>query len=72
MTGNSAIRGCTNWTWWNPVYQPNSTACLNYCLANGAEACEYYAGNGECYVEFADGGCYVENGYPDWSAVVIP
>ena len=70
MHPDSAVRGCLNWSWWDPVYQPDAEACVAYCIQNNADACEWYQ-NGECYVEFGDG-CRVEAGYPGWSAMVAP
>jgi hypothetical protein len=69
MQPDSAVRGCAGWWWWNPVWQPNAGACLNYCAANGADACEWYV-NGDCYVEFGSG-CYVQSGFGGWSAAVL-
>jgi hypothetical protein len=70
MQANSAVRGCSNWSWWNPVHKPSAAACSNYCIQNGARACEWYSGNGDCYVEFASGGCHVASGFPGWHAAV--
>jgi pimeloyl-ACP methyl ester carboxylesterase len=69
MQTNSAIVGCSDWYWWNPVQQPDADACHSYCTQNGAQACEWYA-NGDCYVEFGNG-CSVQGGYPGWSAAVL-
>jgi hypothetical protein len=70
MQANSAVRGCSNWSWLNPVTMPNAAACSNHCVQNGANACEWYSGNGDCYVEFASGGCFVAPGFPGWRAAV--
>lgn len=69
MQPDSAIRGCSNWSWWNPVWQPNAGACYNYCAQNNANACEWFV-NGDCYVEFGSG-CYVQPGFAGWSAAVL-
>jgi hypothetical protein len=69
MQSDSAVRGCSGWWWWNPVYQPNAEACLDYCSQNNADACEWFV-NGDCYVEFGSG-CYVQPGFPGWSAAVL-
>jgi hypothetical protein len=70
MQANSAVRGCSNWSWWDPVHKPNAASCSNYCVQNGANACEWNSGNGDCYVEFASGGCHVASGFPGWHAAV--
>lgn len=70
MQPDSAVRGCSNWSWWSPVYQPDPGSCYNYCLQNGANSCEWNQ-NGDCYVEFASGGCYVQGGFPGWWAAVF-
>ncbi len=69
MHADSAVRGCTGWWWWDPVYEPSATACAEFCVNNGADACEWYE-NGDCYVEFGSG-CYIQPGYPGWSAMVL-
>lgn len=69
MQADSAVRGCSNWSWWPPVYQPDPDACYAYCAQNGANACEWYV-NGDCYVEFGSG-CYVEGGFGGWWAAVF-
>lgn len=70
MQPDSAVRGCSSWSWWSPVYQPDPGSCYTYCAQNGANACEWNA-NGDCYVEFASGGCYVQGGFPGWWAAVF-
>jgi len=69
MQADSAIRGCSGWSWWNPVYRPSADSCYEWCVGAGADACEYSV-NGDCYVEFGDG-CGVQSGFPGWSAAVI-
>ncbi|HEX2254322.1 MAG TPA: WSC domain-containing protein [Thermoanaerobaculia bacterium] len=69
MHADSAVRGCSNWTWWAPVYQPDPGSCYTYCDQNGADACEWY-GNGDCYVEFGSG-CSVQGGFSGWWAAVF-
>jgi hypothetical protein len=69
MQPNSAVRGCSNWSWWDPVYQPSADSCASFCTQNGANACEWNQ-NGDCYVEFGNG-CYVQSGFPGWSAAVF-
>jgi pimeloyl-ACP methyl ester carboxylesterase len=69
MHSNSAVRGCSGWSWWDPAYLPTAEACATYCVQNNADACEWYT-NGECYVEFGRS-CYVEPGYAGWSAMVL-
>lgn len=69
MHPDSAVRGCSNWSWWSPVYQPDPGSCRSYCAQNGADACEWY-GNGDCYVEFGRG-CHVQGGFPGWWAAVL-
>jgi hypothetical protein len=69
MQADSAIRGCSNWSWWSPVYQPDPGSCHAYCAQNGANACEWYT-NGDCYVEFGSG-CHVQGGFPGWWAAVF-
>ena len=70
MQADSAVRGCSDWSWWSPVYQPDAGSCYTYCAQNGANSCEWNV-NGDCYVEFASGGCYVEGGFPGWWAAVL-
>jgi hypothetical protein len=70
MQADSAVRGCSDWGWWDPVYQPSASACYTYCAQNGADACEWHV-SGECYVEFSTGGCYVQPGFPGWYAAVF-
>lgn len=69
MQADSAVRGCSNWYWWSPVFQPDPDSCHAFCAQNGANACEWYA-NGDCYVEFGSG-CYVQGGFPGWWASVF-
>lgn len=69
MQPDSAVRGCSNWSWWSPVYQPDAGSCSAYCAQNGANACEWNA-NGDCYVEFGSG-CSVQGGFPGWWATVF-
>lgn len=69
MQANSAVRGCSGWYWWSPVYQPDPGSCYTYCAQNGANACEWN-GNGDCYVEFGSG-CSVQGGFPGWWAAVF-
>ena len=69
MQPDSAVRGCSNWSWWSPVYKPDAGSCYTYCAQNGANACEWY-GNGDCYVEFGSG-CYVQGGFGGWWAAVL-
>lgn len=69
MQPDSAVRGCSNYSEWPPVYQPDANACYAYCAQNGANACEWYV-NGDCYVEFGSG-CYVLGGFGGWSAAVF-
>lgn len=69
MQPDSAVRGCSNWSWWSPVYQPDPASCHTYCAQNGANACEWNQ-NGDCYVEFGSG-CYVQGGFPGWWAAVF-
>jgi WSC domain len=69
MQADSAIRGCSGWSWWSPVYQPDPGSCHAYCAQNGANACEW-SGNGDCYVEFGSG-CSVQGGFPGWWAAVF-
>lgn len=69
MQPDSAVRGCSNWSWWSPVFQPDPGSCLSYCAQNGADACEWYQ-NGDCYVEFGSG-CHVQGGFPGWWAAVL-
>lgn len=70
MQSDSAVRGCSDWTWWSPVYQPDPGSCYAHCAQNGADSCEWNV-NGDCYVEFASGGCYVQGGFPGWWAAVF-
>ena len=69
MQPDSAVRGCSNWSWWSPVYKPDAGSCYTYCAQNGANACEWY-GNGDCYVEFGSA-CYVQGGFGGWWAAVL-
>ena len=69
MQRDSAVRGCSNWSWWSPVYQPDPGSCHAYCSQNGANACEWNE-NGDCYVEFGTG-CSVQGGFPGWWAAVF-
>jgi hypothetical protein len=61
--GDTAVR-CSNWSWWDPVWQPDPWTCFNYCSAYGADACEWYV-SGDCYVEFGTD-CYLAPGYDGW------
>lgn len=70
MQPHSAVRQCSGLDTWSPIYKRTSNECLSYCAANGADACEWAAGNGDCYVEFGSG-CQVEYGYSGWSAYVL-
>ena len=70
MQADSAVRGCSDWSWWSPVFQPDPGACHAYCAQNGADSCEWFQ-NGDCYVEFASGGCFVQGGFPGWWAAVF-
>ena len=69
MTGEAAIRGCTNYVERSPVFQPDAAHCLEYCRGNGADACEW-SESGSCYVEFGEG-CYVQGGFSGWYAAVL-
>lgn len=69
MIEDAAIRGCANYSEESPVYKPTSAQCSEYCYSRGAKACEWND-NGNCYVEYASGGCYVAPGFPGWNAVV--
>ena len=76
MQPNSAIVGCSNWYWLDPVYRSDAASCYSYCQQYGADACEWAserdgASNpGDCYVEYGDG-CRVAGGYSAWSAAVL-
>jgi len=70
MQPHSAVRQCAGWSWWSPTYMQTSLECLQHCDANGADACEWEASTGDCYVEFGSG-CQVEYGYYGWSAYVL-
>jgi hypothetical protein len=61
--GDTAVR-CSNWSWWDPVWQPDPSTCFSYCAAYGADACEWYV-SGDCYVEFGTN-CYLAPGYEGW------
>jgi hypothetical protein len=69
MTADSAVRGCSNYSEWSPVWQQSKAACLEYCWDNNADSCEYEAVNGGCYVEFGQS-CYVQGGFSGWYAWV--
>ena len=76
MQPNSAITGCSNWYWLDPVYKSDAASCFSYCQQYGADACEWTAEQagasrpGDCYVEYGDG-CTVAGGYSSWSAAVL-
>lgn len=70
MTQNAGIRGCENYSDWGATYQPTADACAAYCGANGADACEWEASTGGCWVEFGDG-CYVQPGFGGWWATTF-
>lgn len=70
MSSHSAVRQCSGWSWNSPVYKRTATECLNHCADNDADACEWEAGTGDCYVEFGSG-CQVEFGHYGWSAYVF-
>jgi hypothetical protein len=70
MHADSAVRGCSNWSWSGPVFKPDAASCNNHCIQSGANACEWFAGNGDCYAEFASGGCFVASGFPGWHSAV--
>jgi hypothetical protein len=76
MQPNSAVVGCSNWAWLDPVYRSDAASCYSYCQQYGADACEWTnaqdgASNpGDCYVEYGDG-CTVASGYGGWSAAVL-
>jgi len=67
MQANSAIRNCSGYSEWAPVSKPNATSCYNYCVSNGANACEWESGNSQCYVEFGSG-CDIVGGFSGWWA----
>lgn len=69
MQPNSAVRGCSNWSWWSPVFQPSASSCGTYCAQNNADACEWHV-SGDCYVEFGQG-CFVQGGFTGWHALVL-
>jgi hypothetical protein len=69
MQSGAAVRGCSDYVEWSPIFQPTASACLSYCSQNNANACEWHQ-SGSCYVEFGTS-CYVESGYAGWSAAVI-
>ncbi len=68
MTGDAAVRGCTNYVEWPPVFQATASDCVHYCASAGADACEWNEA-GSCYVEFG-AGCYVQGGFSGWYAAV--
>lgn len=76
MQPNSAIVGCSNWYWLDPVYKADPASCYSYCQQYGADACEWTSEQagasspGDCYVEYGDG-CTVAGGYGSWSAAVL-
>jgi pimeloyl-ACP methyl ester carboxylesterase len=70
MQQNAGIRGCDNYSDWGATYQPTPEACSAYCASNGADACEWEAGSGGCWVEFGDG-CYVQDGFGGWWAATM-
>jgi len=69
MQENAAIRGCSNYIEWSPVFQPGAAECLAYCSSHEADSCEWHV-SGNCYVEFG-AGCYVQSGFSGWYAGVI-
>jgi pimeloyl-ACP methyl ester carboxylesterase len=68
MQADSAVRGCSNYVEWSPVFQPTSSDCLAYCKGYSADSCEWHI-SGSCYVEYGNG-CYVTGGYSGWYAWV--
>ena len=69
MVPDAAVRGCTDYVEYPPIYQPDANACLSYCTQNGGDACEWNS-DGGCYLERGSG-CHVEPGFGGWSAAVI-
>lgn len=69
MQADSAVRGCSGYSEWAPVSQPDAGSCFSYCSQNGANACEWNTG-GACYAEFGTG-CYVQGGFGGWYAAVL-
>jgi pimeloyl-ACP methyl ester carboxylesterase len=69
MEANSAIRGCSNYVEWSPVFQSTAADCRAYCERQNADTCEWHV-SGSCYVEFGNG-CYVQGGFSGWYAAVL-
>jgi len=70
MTANSGVRECQSYSEWSPVYQPDQNSCKAYCSQNGADACEWHAASGDCYVEFGNS-CQIQGGFSGWYAAVL-
>jgi hypothetical protein len=69
MHQNMAVRNCSSYSEWSPVYQPDADACRSYCVQNGADMCEWEISTGNCYAEFG-GGCSLE-GMGGWYAAIL-
>jgi hypothetical protein len=69
MEPDSVIRSCSSYTEWSPVTKSSPNECMSYCIANGANTCEYHDGNGDCFVEFGSQ-CTVER-YSGWHATLL-
>lgn len=69
LTKGWAVRGCSNYSDLGAVYKATDAECNSYCQGAGADACEWWEGNGDCYAEFGDG-CYLEDGYGSWWGAV--
>lgn len=70
MQQNAAIRNCWDYSDWGATYQESPEACSAYCAANGADACEWEANSGGCWVEFGSG-CEVVDGFGGWYAATL-
>jgi hypothetical protein len=71
MVANNAIRGCQGYSERVISWEASPGACLSDCKNGGYNSCEWYAGNGDCWGEYASGGCYTEPGFQDWYAAVV-
>lgn len=70
MQQNAAIRNCWDYADWGATYQESPDACAAYCAAKGANACEWEASSGGCWVEFGSG-CEVVDGFAGWYAATL-
>jgi len=66
-----AVRNCQNYSELAPVVLFGLDACISYCEATNADACEWHLVTGNCYSERGDY-CELQGNYPGWYGYLIP